>query len=140
MSENNFFWKMHRGELPSPNIAKTLTIEFTHIDPEQGTIETSFVAGEEFLNPVGQVQGGILAAMLDDTMGPALVATLDENQFAPTLNLSISFIKAAKPGKIFGKGKVVKKGKSICYLQGELYDTNNELLATGTATAMIRSI
>ena len=131
---------MHRGELPKPNIAKTLSIEFTDINPQQGTIETSFVAGEEFLNPVGQVQGGILAAMLDDTMGPALVATLGENQFAPTLNLSIAFIKAAKPGKIYGKGRVVKKGKSICYLQGELLDENGGLLATGTATAMIRSL
>jgi acyl-coenzyme A thioesterase PaaI-like protein len=30
-----------------------------------------FEARAEFLNPVGTIQGGILTAMLDDTVGPA---------------------------------------------------------------------
>ncbi|MEX1032859.1 MAG: PaaI family thioesterase [Cellvibrionaceae bacterium] len=140
MDRQGFFWKMQRGELPPPNIGKTLGIQFNKIDPEQGTLEASFTIGEEFTNPAGNVQGGILAAILDDTMGPALAAMLEENQFAPTLNLNVSFIKPAKPGKFIGKGKVVKKGATVCYLQGELFNEKNELLATATATAKIASL
>ena len=49
--------------------------------------------------PSGHVQGGFLAAMLDDTMGPALTATLEAGQFAPTVNLNVSFTARPKPGR-----------------------------------------
>ena len=51
-------------------------MEITAVDPEAGTIEVQFQARPEFANPIGNVQGGFLAAMLDDSMGPARAATL----------------------------------------------------------------
>jgi uncharacterized protein (TIGR00369 family) len=138
--QDNFFWKMHRGELPPPNIAKTLGMVFIDINTDAQTLKASFDITEEFTNPAGNIQGGIIAAMLDDTMGPALVATLEANQFAPTLNLNVSFIKGAKPGKFFATGKVINKGRSICYLSGELFDSDNNLIATATATAKITKV
>ncbi|MGI1679528.1 MAG: PaaI family thioesterase [Cellvibrionaceae bacterium] len=137
MSDNNFFSKIQRGELPPPNIAKTLNATFLEVNTDKQTLLTSFDIGEEFLNPAGFVQGGIVSAMLDDTMGPCLASLLGENQFAPTLSLKVSFIKGANPGKFTGKGKVIKKGKSICYLSSELVDADGELVATATATAKI---
>src|ERR1700712_5468401 len=108
------------GRLPPPPSAATLGIEFVQIDGERGTVEVSFEAKPEFLNPVGNVQGGFLAAMLDNTMGPALVATLDAGQFAPTLNLNVQFHRPAKAGSLKGIGRVVSRGKEICQLSGEL--------------------
>jgi len=32
------------------------------VDPEAGTIEVAFTATEQFLNPVGVIQGGLLAS------------------------------------------------------------------------------
>ncbi|MDH4093889.1 MAG: hypothetical protein OEV81_03800 [Betaproteobacteria bacterium] len=61
-----------------------------------------------------------VAATLDDTMGPALACQLAAGEFAPTLNLNISFLKPAKPGKQRGVGRVVRRGKYVCYLSGEL--------------------
>ena len=51
--------------------------------PTLGQSSSRFTAREEFLNPAGQVQGGFLAAMLDDTLGPALVATLSDGEWGP---------------------------------------------------------
>jgi len=140
MSENNFFWRIQRGELPPPNIAKTLGLEAMEPEPDQNGITTVFNIGEEFTNPAGHVQGGIITAMLDDTMGPAVAYQLGENEFAPTLNLNISFVKGAKPGKFTGKGTVVNKGRSICYLSGQLFDSEGNLIATGSATAKINKM
>jgi len=131
---------MQRGELPPPNIGKTFNTGFPEVDARAGTITVTFDIDERFLNPAGNVQGGIVTAMLDDTMGPALAAMLDDNQFAPTLNLNVSFIGPARVGKFTGKGKVIKKGRSVCYLQGELFDADGELVATATATAKINSL
>ena len=47
----------------------------------------------EFVNSVGTIQGGIIAAMLDDTMTPAAAAHLGGNHIVPTLELKISFIR-----------------------------------------------
>lgn len=139
-TKNNFFWKMQRGEIPPPNIANTLQLQFLDIDTDNQTLKTQFTIGEEFTNPAGNVQGGIIAAMLDDTMGPALAAVMEPGKFAPTLNLNISFIKGGNPGDFFGIGKVVKKGRSICYLSGELFDVKQNLIATATATAKVNNL
>jgi len=57
--------------------------------------EVFFDARAGFANPMGNVQGGFLAAMLDDTLGPALAATLGDGEFAPTLELKVSFLRPA---------------------------------------------
>lgn len=136
---DTMFWKMVDGRLPAPPSAKTLGIEFVTIEPERGAIEVSFEARPEFLNPIGNVQGGFLAAMLDDTMGPALVATLGDGEFAPTVNLNIQFHRAARVGKLTGVGKVVHRGREVCQLSGELLQ-DGKIVATATATAVIRKI
>ena len=137
MDKEAFFWKIMAGELPAPNVAAILGVKFKAIDADAGTIEVEFLAKPEFTNPMGKVQGGFLAAMLDDTMGPALAATLAVGEFAPTLNLNVSFGRPASVGSLLGKGRVVKRGKEVCFLAGELFQ-EGELVASATATAIIR--
>jgi uncharacterized protein (TIGR00369 family) len=139
MDRDAFFWQIQVGKLPLPRVAATLGMSITRVDAEAGVVEADFEGKPEFTNPVGNLQGGILAAMLDDTMGPALACQLAAGEFAPTLNLNISFLKPAKPGKLRGVGRVVRKGKDVCYLAGEL-SQNGELVATATATALIRKM
>ena len=132
------FWDVMEGRLPMPPAAALLGFKLLEVDPEQGTLRAQFDARPEFANPMGNVQGGFLAAMLDDTMGPALVATLGTDQFAPTLELKVSFLRPAKLGTpLVGEGRVVSKGSSIAFLSGELRDPDGELIATATATARI---
>jgi len=109
-----------------------------NIDPEAGTIEVSFDATEQFLNPAGDIQGGMLVAMLDDTLGPALVATLEDGEWAPTVDLHAQFLRPARPGKLRGLGHVVRRGRDIAFLAGELRREDGVVVATATATAMIR--
>lgn len=138
MTREGPFWDAMEGKVPLPPAAVTLGFELLSIDPEAGTIETRFTASESFLNPVGNIQGGFLAAMLDDTLGPALVATLGPDQFAPTADLHVQFLRPARPGRIVGRGRVVKRGRDIAFMSGELLDESGEVLAVATATAHIR--
>ncbi len=139
MDKNTFFWKMVDGRLPPPECAKTLGLKFLDIDAERGTIEVEFQAAPQFLNPVGNVQGGFLAAMLDDTMGPALVATLGDGEFAPTVNLNVQFHRPAREGQLIGKGRIVLRGREVCQLAAELLQ-DGKIVATATATAVIRKV
>src|SRR5688572_14865676 len=106
------FWDALAGRAPMPPAAATLGWELVDADPDAGTIEVAFTAGLEMANPIGNVQGGFLAAMLDDTLGPALVATLDHGQFAVTLELKVSFLRPASAGRLLGRGRVVHRGGS----------------------------
>lgn len=133
------FWDMIDGKVPPPPAAELLGWKLLEIDPEKGRIRVQFEAKREFLNPVGNVQGGILTAMLDDAMGPALMCTLPPGYFAPTVELKTSFMRSAKLGPLFATGRVVFKGKSIGFVEGTLRDDDGKMIATATATVRIVS-
>jgi len=132
------FWDVLEGRAPPPPAAVLLGFELVSIDPQAGTIEVAFTATEQFLNPAGTVQGGLLAAMLDDTLGPALVATLSHGEWAPTTDLHVQFLSPARPGRIVGSARVVRRGGQVAFMAGELRDEDGNVLATATATAAIR--
>ena len=67
MEKQAFFWRIVAGELPAHKAAETLGIVFKEINAEAGTIEVELQGKPEFTNPAGNIQGGFLAAMLDDT-------------------------------------------------------------------------
>jgi uncharacterized protein (TIGR00369 family) len=132
------FWDVLEGRAEPPAAAVLLGWELLQVDPEAGTIEIAFRADERFLNPAGVVQGGFLAAMLDDTLGPALVATLGPGEWAPTTDLHVQFLAPARPGRLVGRGRIVRRGAGIAFLAGELLREDAVVAATAVATASIR--
>jgi uncharacterized protein (TIGR00369 family) len=134
------FWEFLEGRRPAPQAAATLGWELSWVAPERGEIEVFFDARDGFTNPMGNVQGGFLAAMLDDTLGPALVATLGPGQFAPTTDLHVQFLRPARPGRLTGRGRVVRRGRDVAFLAGELVDESGQIVAVATATAQIRAM
>lgn len=130
-------WDFIEGRIPGPPVSQHLGWKCREIDPEGGTIVVDFVARPEFLNPVGSVQGGLVAAMLDDTMAPLIHATLEPGQGAPTLELKVSFLRPAQAGPLVGRGRLVHRGSSVAFLEAQLEDPEGMLLATASATVCI---
>jgi uncharacterized protein (TIGR00369 family) len=131
------FWDAVEGRAPLPRAAATPGLEFIDSDVENGTIELAFAATEAFTNPTGNVLGAFLAAMLYDTVGPALLATLEPDQFQSTLDLNVRFLRPVQPGRIFAKGKVVRRVGDIAYLEASLIDSGGAIIATATAIARV---
>ena len=135
MKSKGLFWDFTENRIPRPPAAKLLGWKLINVNCDKGTIEVEFEGKNEFLNSVGNINGGLLSAMLDVTAGPALAAKLGPDEFAPTIELKTSFIKPAKPGKLIGKGRVLNMGKTICFLEAELFDMDENLIAKASATA-----
>jgi len=133
------FWDAVEGRTPLPAAAATLGWEPVSIRPEEGTIEVAFQASDAFVNPAGVIQGGFLAAMLDETLGQALVAGLSPGDFAPTTDLHVQFLRPARPGRLLGRGRVVRRGRDVGFLAGELVNEDGAVLAVATATVQIRA-
>jgi uncharacterized protein (TIGR00369 family) len=131
------FWDAVEGRAPMPRAAATLGFEFIGMDVEKGTIEVAFSATEAFTNPTGNVLGAFVAAMLYDTVGPALLATLEPDQFQSTLDFHVSFLRPVRPGRLVAKGRVVHRNGDLAFLEASLFDCQGALIATATATAQV---
>jgi len=131
------FWDGVEGRVPMPRAAATLGLEFIDADLEARTIELAFAATEAFTNPAGNVLGAFVAAMLYDTVGPALLATLEPDQFQSTLELNVNFLRPVRPGRVIGKGRVVHRDGDLAFLEASLLDAQGTLIATATATARV---
>ena len=134
---SGLFWDGVDGRSPMPPAAATLGFEFIDADVEKGTIRLAFNATEDFTNPTGNVLGAFLAAMLYDTLGPALLATLQPDQFQSTLEFKVSFLRPVRPGRLFGNGRVVHRVDDIAYLEASLSDSDDMVIATAGATARV---
>jgi uncharacterized protein (TIGR00369 family) len=131
------FWDVVEGRAPLPRAAATLGLEFISADAETGTIELAFAATEDFTNPAGNVLGAFLAAMLYDTVGPALLATLAPDEFQSTTGLSLAFLRPVRPGRIIGRGRVVHRDGDLAFLEATLVDSDGAVISTATATARV---
>jgi uncharacterized protein (TIGR00369 family) len=131
------FWDSLLGRRPLPPAAATLGLELVDADVEQGTIEVALTATEDFVTPRGDVLEGFLAAMLHDTVGPAVLATLEPDQFISTLDLKATFLRPAFPAQIIGRGRVVHRDGDLALAEGSLFDSDGKVVATASATIRI---
>jgi uncharacterized protein (TIGR00369 family) len=115
--------------------SRDLGLEILEADKEARTVKVAFNASDALCNMWGGIQGGMVAAMLDDVMSLAVGLDLEWGQISPTLELKVSMLNAARPGRIIGTGRVIKRGKSVGFIEGELTDESGKLLATGSSTA-----
>jgi uncharacterized protein (TIGR00369 family) len=124
---------------PKPPCAELLGWALLELDAARGWIRIGFDAKPSFCNPAGFIQGGLLAAMLDDTMGPAALMMSEGRSFTSTIDMNVSFLAPAKPGPLFGEGTVIQLGKTVAFLQAELRDEAGTLIARATSSARMVS-
>jgi uncharacterized protein (TIGR00369 family) len=131
------FWDAVEGRAPVPRAAATLGLEVLDADADAGTIELAFTASEAWTNPTGNVLGAFVAAMLYDTVGPALLATLEPDQFQTTQSINVSFLRPVRPGRLVARGRVVHRAGDTVFLEASLLDPLRQVVATATATARV---
>jgi uncharacterized protein (TIGR00369 family) len=85
----------------------------------------------------GFVQGGILTAMLDDAMGPAVMVMTEGKFYTTTISLTVNFMASAKPGPLIAEARVIQLGKTIAFMEGKLTAEDGTLIATATTTARL---
>ncbi len=120
-----------------PTGSQTLGFRMVSVNQAQKMVEVAFDAKAELLlNPMKQIQGGYLCAMLDEAMSVACMVASGMTHVAPTAEMKTTFFRPAMPGVIRGVGKVAKWGRTIAFTEGELYDAEGRLLAKATGTAV----
>jgi uncharacterized protein (TIGR00369 family) len=124
-------------DIAAPPSSKLLGWHLLDARPKDGWIRIGFDGRAEFCNPAGFIQGGILSAMLDDTMGPAVFVMTEGKLYTATITMTVNFLAPAKPGPIVGEANVTQLGRTIAFVEGRLMAGDGALLATATTSARL---
>jgi len=117
-----------------PPCTETVGMRLTHVDQAKLTARYEFDAKPEFANPTGAIQGGFIAAMMDEAMSALAIIASNVTMNAPTLEMKISFLRPLFIGKATAEARILKWGKSTCFIEAELFDPAGQLVAKASAT------
>ncbi|MEO3415755.1 PaaI family thioesterase [Roseovarius sp. CAU 1744] len=90
---------------------------------------------DHHLNRHNVLHGGIATTMLDSAMGATASLSVDPSGRAPflTISLTTQFIAAATgQSKLVATGQIVGGGRALMFVDGELRDGSDRLIATAT--------
>lgn len=120
-----------------PPTAAILGQEILEIDSAAGRVKMKFQPTDACRNPMGNVQGGIVVAMLDDAAAFAAIIKSGKRIGIPTIELKTSFFAPAKAGvPLYAEGRCLKLGKRIAFMEADLFDEEGTLLARLTTSAI----
>lgn len=121
---------------PPPPCSQTLGFRSARVEAD--TVVLEYEPGANLLNPIGTLQGGIVAAILDDVFSVAILARLDPDDSAPTVEMKVSYLRPVLAGRVRGIGRVLRQGRGMAFVEAELQSLDGVLLAKASASVVIR--
>lgn len=106
-------------------------------DRADGTVELLLETDASLENEIGSVHGGVAMLLLDGAMGRSVGRTLEPGQACATVQISTQFLAPAQ-GRLRAVGKVVRRGRSVAFLEGECWREDGTLVARALGTWAIR--
>lgn len=120
-----------------PPTAVLLGMEMLGVNIAEGRTRMRFRVKPEFCNPMGNLQGGFFAAMMDDAAATAIIAHSGERIVVPTLEFKLSFFGPARVDTyVYVEGRVVKRGRTVAFAEADMTDENGKLLARMSTTCL----
>lgn len=100
------------------------------------SLTIAFPVSEEQTNPVGSLQGGILASYFDNTFGPLSFATMRKP--CVSIDMTVNFIRPVRPGEtVVIRAEFKSKSRKLIQLYGEAHSDKNKLIATASTNMMV---
>jgi uncharacterized protein (TIGR00369 family) len=112
-------------------------IGFEAKDIADGRATVVLTAGPQHANPMGTLHGGILCDIADAAMGMAFASTLTPEESFTTVELKINFFRPVWQAALKAEGTVVQRGHTIGYVECNITDEENRLVARAASTCMV---
>ncbi len=118
-------------------IAATLGFTLAEVAEGHAVFEARVIPAA--YNPIGSVQGGWYAAVLDAASGVALHTLLAAGEAYATAEFKVNLLKAARAehGVLRATGRVIHKGRSTALTEAQLVGPDGAIFAHCTATQLI---
>ena len=137
MKYRNIIWDMMAGRIPYSEDLRHLRAHIEEAVQGSGRVVIAFDGRDFPVHVLGHVCGGTICGMLDLTAGFAPATTYGPNEYGPTLELKVNFMRPAKAGKFVGIGRTMRRTKSIAFAEAELKNESGKLVATASTTVRL---
>ena len=114
------------AETISEGFVKVLGVQDQTADDGRATLTLD--AEEDHLNPAGTVHGGVLATLVDTAMGHAVRSLSGEEDIPATSQLSLTFLRPGKPGRLDVTARVRKQGENLTICEAEVEQDDRTLV------------
>lgn len=122
-------FQVHGRTVP---IAETLGAEL--LEHGEGKASIRYPVLPEYMNPAGQLQGGMYAVMMDSAVAIAADGIA-------TATMQFTILRPATGGHVIASGQVVRAGRNIIYAEAEIRDeATGKLLARGNQSGLPRAV
>jgi uncharacterized protein (TIGR00369 family) len=89
---------------------------------------------KQTLNPFGMLHGGYLAVFVDELLATAIGSVLENGEWAVTAELKLSYLRGLRPGRLEGRGRVIRRTRSIAFMDAEVANADGEPAVLATST------
>ena len=112
--------------------AQLLRIELD--DVGRGTATLGLNVRKELTQNHGVVHGGVIASLIDTATAFAIISLLDPGERVTTVDLTISYLRPLRTGRITAVAKVVRAGRRLFVASAEVFDGDKKPAATALST------
>ena len=105
-------------------------------DADDGKAQLSMEADDRHLNPAGAVHGGLLATLVDTTMGAAVKSAVDDEAPA-TSQLTVTYLRPGKPGRLEVTARVRTRGEHLTVCEADVEQDGRGLVHAVATFALL---
>jgi len=121
--------------LPPPCFTKMDGLFLDYV-PEHSML-CSFPAKQDYGNPLGHVQGGFIAAAIDNTFGPFSLLITGKPCASVTMNLAFIRPLKAGAGDMTVEARLLQQTKSLLFLNAKVSNAEGRTVCTASTTMVI---
>lgn len=127
MSEAEDLFEALRNRLAASAFHTWAGMEVT--EAAAGEVTVAMDVLDRHVNLQGFVHGGMLAILADTACGLSIRSAMEPGRLHITTDLDIHYLAPAKPGRLFGRGKAIKVGRTLAFAEASIEDGEGKLLA-----------
>ena len=99
------------------------------VEASTGEVTVAMDVLDRHVNLQGLVHGGMLAILADTACGLSIRSAMEARRLHVTTDMDIHFLSPARPGRLFGRAKAVRVGRSLAFAEASIEDAEGRLLA-----------
>jgi uncharacterized protein (TIGR00369 family) len=110
-------------------LARLFALDFTYAEDR---CIIRFPVRDFLFNPQGTLHGGVLASIMDISMGHLLHHSY--GKAGATIEMKVQYLRPLTSGMATCTGQFIKRGRSIAFLESRVEDEAGKLAAMATST------
>jgi len=134
MNQNDARWNGVAGIFDKANFIAHLGMKLIEVD--HGTCTVELVTDKRHLQQHGHVHAGVVATLADHAAGGAARSSVPEGSDVITIEFKINFLRPAPAGKLIGKAKALRTGRTVSVAETEVF-SGETLVAKLTSTLAV---